>query len=68
MKKSIFPTSRLLVLALIFTLHWLSCARNPVTGKKQFMLVSESQERAMGLAYDPQVIQEFGLYEDEKLQ
>lgn len=45
-----------------------SCARNPVTGKRQFMLVSEKQEKAMGLAYDPQVIQEFGLYDNQELQ
>ncbi|MBK9016781.1 MAG: M48 family metalloprotease [Saprospiraceae bacterium] len=32
------------------------------------MLVSEKQERAMGLAYDPQVIQEFGLYDNKELQ
>lgn len=45
-----------------------SCAVNPVTGKKEFMLISEEQEKAMGLQYDPSVVANFGLYEDEKIQ
>lgn len=45
-----------------------SCARNPVTGKRQLMLVSEKREKAMGLAYDPQVIQEFGMYDNKVIQ
>ncbi len=44
-----------------------SCAKNPVTGKSQLMLMSESQEIQMGKEYDPQVIASFGLYEDEDL-
>ena len=60
---------RLSALGMIFlTLFISACARNPVTGKRQFMLVSEKRERAMGLAYDPQVIQEFGLYDNKVLQ
>jgi predicted Zn-dependent protease len=45
-----------------------SCARNPVTGKKQLSLMSESQEIAMGTEADPSIIHEFGLYEDPKIQ
>jgi predicted Zn-dependent protease len=59
---------RLLAVILVFGAFIISCAVNPVTGKKEFMLVSESQEKAMGLAYDPQVIAEFGMYDDQKLQ
>lgn len=44
------------------------CAVNPVTGKKQFVLMSEKQEIAMGAAYDPQVMAFFGSYDDPKLQ
>jgi predicted Zn-dependent protease len=44
-----------------------SCAVNPVTGKRQLMLMSEAQEIAMGEQYDPQVVSTFGLYEDEQL-
>jgi predicted Zn-dependent protease len=44
-----------------------SCAINPVTGKRQLMLMSEQQEIAMGKQYDPQVISTFGIYPDEGL-
>lgn len=44
-----------------------SCAINPVTGKKQLMLMSEAQEVEMGRQYDPQVIATFGQYPDENL-
>jgi len=45
-----------------------SCAVNPVSGKKQVMLVSEEQELAMGKEADPEIIKEFGLYENSGLQ
>ena len=44
-----------------------SCAVNPVTGRKQLMLMSEAQEIALGKQYDPQVIATFGEYPDHKL-
>ncbi len=44
-----------------------SCAVNPVTGKKQIMLISEAQEIEMGRQYDPTVIGTFGLYQDDQL-
>ncbi len=46
----------------------ISCAVNPVTGKKQLMLMSESQEIALGISYNPQVLATFGVYDDEELQ
>ena len=54
------------VTAMVFVFN--NCARNPVTGKRQVVLMSESQEIAMGKEADPQVIQQFGLYEDSSLQ
>lgn len=45
-----------------------SCAKNPVTGRRDFMLLSESQEVAMGKQSDPDIIRFFGLYEDKDLQ
>ncbi|MBE0667682.1 MAG: M48 family metalloprotease, partial [Bacteroidales bacterium] len=45
-----------------------SCAVNPVTGKRQIMLMSESQEIALGRSYDPQVMATFGEYPDARLQ
>src|SRR5215468_7287594 len=44
------------------------CARNPVTGKRQIVLVSESQEIAMGRESDPQVRQEYGVADNPALQ
>ncbi|MFN2337276.1 MAG: M48 family metalloprotease, partial [Bacteroidales bacterium] len=46
----------------------ISCAVNPVTGKKQLMFMSEAQEIALGKSYDPQVLSTFGLYDDPELQ
>jgi len=44
------------------------CATNPVSGKRQVVLMSEAQELAMGKEADPQIIAQFGLYEDPALQ
>lgn len=59
---------RLTALFFVAIAFVVSCAVNPVTGKKEFMLMSQNQEKALGASYDPLVIQQFGLYEDEKLQ
>lgn len=45
-----------------------SCARNPVTGKNQLMLMSKEQEIAMGKQSDPEIVAYFGLYDDPELQ
>jgi predicted Zn-dependent protease len=46
----------------------LSCARNPVTGKSELSLVSESQEIQMGQQASRDVAQSIGLYNDAKVQ
>ncbi len=65
MKKIIIPVQ--IVLLFITILVVFSCAVNPVTGKKQLMLMSEAQEVQMGIAYDPQVIATFGEYKNDNL-
>jgi predicted Zn-dependent protease len=45
-----------------------SCARNPVTGKSQVVFMSEAQEIQIGQESDPQIVAQFGLYEDSSLQ
>lgn len=45
-----------------------SCAKNPVTGKNEFMLMSKEQEIAMGQQSDPEIVAFFGLYQDKQLQ
>lgn len=54
----------------LFTLVMLvsSCARNPVTGKKEVSFMSEQQEISMGQSYDPQISAMYGVYKDDKLQ
>jgi len=53
---------------LIGFLLWIfSCAANPVTGKKELMLLSETDEIKLGQETDLQVVREYGLYEDPKL-
>ncbi|MDO8952763.1 MAG: M48 family metalloprotease [Draconibacterium sp.] len=59
-------TYRLIFLATIMVLIP-SCAINPVTGKKQLMLMSEGQEVALGAQYDPTVISTFGEYKSDEL-
>ena len=46
----------------------ISCAVNPVTGRKQIMLMSEAQEVQLGLSYHPQVMASFGEYADPSMQ
>jgi predicted Zn-dependent protease len=46
---------------------FLACATNPATGKKDLVLISESQEIQLGLESAQQVGQSLGLYEDPRL-
>jgi predicted Zn-dependent protease len=71
MKTNLFTSFRGVFLVLVLlsaSVLWNGCARNPVTGKKQFMLMSKSQEQSMGMQYDPSIVAEFGVYEDATLQ
>ena len=45
-----------------------ACATNPVTGEREFVLISEAQEIAMGRQADAEVRQQMGIYEDATLQ
>ena len=53
---------------LILTCVLPSCAKNPATGRRQVMLVSESQEVQMGRQADQQVGAAYGIYPDEGVQ
>lgn len=55
------------LITLLATLS-LSCAVNPVTGKKDLILLSEEAEIQMGRESDPVITRSFGLYEDEVIQ
>ncbi len=45
-----------------------SCSRNPVTGKREVMLMTEGQEIALGAQSDPQIVAAYGLYQNDKIQ
>jgi predicted Zn-dependent protease len=44
-----------------------ACATNPVTGRREFNLMSEAQEISIGQEADPQIKQEMGVYSDPAL-
>lgn len=62
--RQVFRSSFILLVAIVMS----TCATNPVTGKKDFVTVSEAQEIAMGKKYDPQIVEMYGLYQDDDIQ
>ena len=59
---------RLLIIGLALSLL-AGCAQNPVTGQSDFVMMSESQEIALGRQYHEQVIQkQYRVYESKALQ
>ena len=42
-----------------------ACATNPVTGKREFNIVSESQEIQIGQQSHPEVIRQYGIYNEK---
>jgi predicted Zn-dependent protease len=59
---------RLRALCMILMLGLAGCAVNPVTGERQFVLVSENQEVAMGQQGSAAAAQQIGLVDDPALQ
>ncbi len=45
----------------------ISCAVDPVTGKHELMLLSESDELRLGRETDAEIVKQYGIYEDPKL-
>ncbi len=54
------------ILALCLALQ--ACATNPVTGNRDFALVSESDEVKQGRQYHQDIIARYGVYDDPRLQ
>jgi predicted Zn-dependent protease len=65
-QKYLSTISKCFLLSLIFII--LSCAVNPVTGKRELMLVSTDQEIAIGKETDGQVVEQYGIYPDQNIQ
>lgn len=57
----------LLLFMALPALSFLSCTKDYVTGKSTFNLMSESSEIALGKEADPQIVAEYGLYDDQEL-
>ncbi len=57
----------LLTVIVISTIFLVECAVNPVTGKKEIMLVSEKMEIGMGRDIDRGIRMEYGLYHSPQL-
>ena len=54
---------------IIFLLSLLgSCAVNPVTGKQDFVMISENQEIQMGREYNAEILKQYPIYQDQSLQ
>lgn len=57
----------LFILPLICLLMF-TCSTNPVTGKKELMLLSEQGELALGKESDPGIVASYGRYNDDNIQ
>lgn len=56
------------VVALVFGALIGACATNPVTGQREFALMSEAQEISIGRQLDEEIRREMGVYDDQELQ
>ena len=63
--KSIVATA---ISAVLLVLMLTNCAQNPVTGRTNFVTMSESQEIQIGRQEDIKVRQEYGVYDNKALQ
>lgn len=54
--------------ALLLVMFAAACATNPVTGKREFSLMSEAQEIAIGQEQDVEIRKEMRVYDDPALQ
>ena len=59
---------RRLTLAVIVLVVSVACATNPVSGKKEFSLMSEAEELAIGQQADAEIRREMGVYDNQELQ
>ena len=55
-------------IVLVALIVWaISCAVNPVTGKKEFMLLTQSDEVALGKQTDQEIMATYGVYNDPQM-
>ena len=58
---------KILSVFFIYTIFLIGCAMNPVTGKKELMLISQSQEIQLGKNTDTGLRMQYGIYNDRRL-
>ena len=56
------------LLLLVMLLVMQGCATNPVTGKSDFVMMSEQQEIALGQRYHKEIMKQYKKYDDPELQ
>ena len=61
------PARSLLTLLVLFTLLG-GCAVNPVSGERDFVLMTERQEIAAGAQYHQEILKQYKVYDDPELQ
>ena len=66
MRKTSWKAARWPV-AILLSIGVTSCARNPVTGRRQLAFVSESQEIRMGQQFAQEIIRSMGVYDDKQV-
>lgn len=67
MNKKSFKKAGLIILSIVLIAWLLSCAVNPVTGKREFMLLTEGGEIQLGKNTDAQVVEMYGRYENQQI-
>ena len=67
MNKKLFKKTSLIILSIVLIAWLISCAVNPVTGKREFMLLTEGDEAQLGKNTDAQVVEMYGIFEDQKI-
>ena len=60
-------THRSVFILIILLIVIISCAVNPVTGKRELMLLSETDEIKLGQDSDKGIVQMYGVYDDKEL-
>ncbi len=60
--------NKIFLWAIVIIVLFIHCTTSYITGKKQFMLISEGEEINIGSNYAPQIVFEFGgAYKDDRL-
>ena len=67
MKRAHFRNKGKFIGLLLIIYAFVSCAVNPVTGKRELMLLSEADEIKLGQQSDPEIIKMYGLYDNPAL-